>query len=162
MIATDYLLDKFGLTIITDVKLPSYLDAIIVKNNIYTKPGMSEKEQYCVIAEEVSHKIYTAGNILEKRSVSNEKQEVFAKRKTFDYLISLESLIECNNLGMRDFYEVADHLNITEEFLRSGIEYYKEKYGIMHFDKKTQSFFYFGSTIQIFKEDHGNLLEPFL
>ncbi|EAD5408020.1 toxin, partial [Listeria monocytogenes] len=31
--------------------------------------------------------------------------------------------------GFTDYYEVADFLEVTEEFLKHSIEYYKSKYG---------------------------------
>ncbi len=44
-------------------------------------------------------------------------------------MIGLIGLISAFNYGCRNRHEVADYLNVTEEFLQEALDAYKEKYG---------------------------------
>ncbi|MCT8978270.1 ImmA/IrrE family metallo-endopeptidase [Clostridium sp. CX1] len=104
----------------------------LYKNNkiIIDKKVVSDAEKRCILAEEIGHHFKTFGNILDQSDVSNVKKEKIARNWAYEKLVGIVSLINAFNLGIRNRYELAEHLNVTEEFLEEAILHYKEKYGM--------------------------------
>lgn len=98
-------------------------------NRIAIRKGMTEKEKKCVMAEELGHYYTGFGNILDQSPTANRKQEFHGRIYAYNKLVGLMGIIDayknnCMNLG-----ETAEHLDITEEFLKEALAYYKTKYG---------------------------------
>ena len=89
-----------------------------------------ESEKTCVLAEELGHYYTTVGDIMDQTDVSNRKQERRARIWAYHKLLSLNDLIDSYKHGCQNQFEIAEHLNITEEFLVDCLNYYKEKYGL--------------------------------
>ena len=103
-----------------------YCDGTIALNrDMYIK-----SEKTCVLAEELGHHYTTVGDIMDQTDVSNRKQERRARIWAYHKLLSLNDLIDSYKHGCQNQFEIADHLNITEEFLVDCLNYYKEKYGL--------------------------------
>ena len=81
------------------------------------------------LAEEIAHHDTNVGNILDQTNVANRKQERRTRLLAFDRLIGLRGLIRCFLAGDRNQYEVAERLEVTEEFLADALEMYRGKYG---------------------------------
>lgn len=103
-----------------------YCDGTIALN----KDMYIESEKACVLAEELGHHYTTVGDIMDQTDVSNRKQERRARIWAYHKLLSLNDLIDSYKCGCRNRFEIAEHLNVTEEFLVDCLEYYKEKYGL--------------------------------
>ncbi|MGJ8729321.1 ImmA/IrrE family metallo-endopeptidase [Listeria aquatica] len=144
-------IDTFNVHYLDD--MPRGLAAFIKHGTIFIKKGLPQKEERCYLEEEIQHYYYTAGNIVKQEKISDVKQEILARRKAHLVLIPFNLLIECYDLGLRTYYEVANYLNVTEKFLYEAVEHFKQKYGLMYYDKNTDCYFDFGSTIQIYKEE---------
>lgn len=86
-------------------------------------------EKACVIAEELGHYHTSIGDILDQSDVSNRKQEKLARKWAWDYLVSPKKLVQACENGCRSKFEIAEMLDITEDFLEEGLTFYKEKYG---------------------------------
>ena len=82
-----------------------------------------------VLAEELGHYHTSTGNILDQTNISNRKQEHHARLWAYDKLIGLSGIIKGFEAGCQSRYELAEHLNITEEFLQEAIDCYTAKYG---------------------------------
>lgn len=67
---------------------------------------------------------------MDQTDVSNRKQERRARIWAYHKLLSLDDLIDSYKFGCRNKFEIAEHLNVTEDFLVDCLEYYKEKYGL--------------------------------
>lgn len=89
-------------------------------------------EKTCVLAEELGHYHTTVGNILDQSEIHNRKQEVIARRWGYKRLVRIIELVNAYKSGVRNRYELAEYLNVTEEFLGECINYYKEKYGLCY------------------------------
>ncbi|WP_270997034.1 ImmA/IrrE family metallo-endopeptidase [Listeria seeligeri] len=151
---SDELKNEFSkLDFIIDKNLPKKFFAHIQNNIVHLNPDLTESQLKCTIVEEAMHYKYTAGDIVDLHSISDIKQEKFARRKAHEYLLSIETLVICYDSGYRTYYDVACFLNITESFLIEAVENYREKYGLMHY--KGDFIVNFGSTIQIFQEDNS-------
>ena len=97
--------------------------------------GISESldtvaERTCVLAEELGHHHTTVGNILDMTDISNRKQERQARLWGYDKLIGLRRLIEAYEHGCRDRYDLAEYLEVTDEYLQECIDCYRDKYGV--------------------------------
>lgn len=92
----------------------------------------TESEKNCVLAEEIGHHYTSYGDILDQNNIKSIKQEKRARNWGYEKLVRLSDLICAFEKGLRNKAELADYLNITEEFLEKAIEHYKEKYGICH------------------------------
>ncbi|MEQ6353979.1 ImmA/IrrE family metallo-endopeptidase [Lysinibacillus sp. M3] len=87
-------------------------------------------EKCCVLAEEIGHHHTTTGDILDLSSVENRKQELKARAWAYERLIPFSKIILAHNLHITNRYELADFLNVTEEFLDAALVWYKRKYGL--------------------------------
>lgn len=90
------------------------------------------KEKKCVLAEEMGHYHKTVGDILDQSNINNIKQEIIARRWSYEKLIGIVDIINAYRSGVKNRYELADYLDVTEEFLNEAIEYYKCKHGIYY------------------------------
>jgi len=104
-----------------------YADNIVCLNN--SIPTRTEKG--CVLAEEIGHYHTSSGNILDQSDVRNRKQELRARRWAYTKLVPLSSIVQAHKLGIRNKYEFADFLNVTEDFLSKAIEFYIDKFGLI-------------------------------
>lgn len=96
---------------------------IAVRKNIPTLKGKS-----CVLAEELGHYYTTVGNIIDMQDIRNVKQERKARAWAYDKMIGLTGLIRAYKHHCQSRYEVAEYLDVTEEFLCDALEYYKSRY----------------------------------
>jgi len=98
-------------------------------NRIAISRNLTETEKKCVLAEELGHHYTASGNILDQSSASNRKQELQGRVYAYNKLIGLRGIISANQAGCKNVFETADHLGVTEEFLREAIQCYHSKYG---------------------------------
>ena len=87
------------------------------------------KEKACILAEELGHHETSSGNILDLSNDSSRKQEHVARMWGYNKLIGLQGLIDAFEHRCEGLYEVADFLNVTEEYLIETINSYMHKYG---------------------------------
>lgn len=102
-----------------------YKNRIAIHNEIRTS-----SEKSCVLAEELGHHYTTVGNILDQSSVSNRKQELRARMWAYNKLIGLMGIIKSYEHGCQSYHEMAEYLDVTEEFLRDALKRYHQKYGV--------------------------------
>ena len=118
---------------VTDRKLGSerikglYCDGYIVLN---TNALKTTTEKTCVLAEELGHHYTTTGNILDQQEVTNIKQELHARTWAYNECVGLIGIIKAFEAGCKSLYEMADYLDVTEDFLKDALESYRRKYGI--------------------------------
>lgn len=100
---------------------------IAINKNLYT-----QTEKKCVLAEELGHYHTTYGDIIDQTKIENVKQEIIARRWGYEKLVGMVDIINAYRYGVRNRHELAEYLDVTEEFLCEAIEYYKRKYGICY------------------------------
>lgn len=117
--------------IIENADFKSEADALMKGNIIgINKKVKSQRKKSCILAEELGHYHTTVGNILNQSKSSNRKQELKARLWAYDKLIGLEGIIRAYQYGCQNYYEMADYLEVTEEFLLDTIEQYRSRYGV--------------------------------
>ncbi len=105
-----------------------YADRVIAINSKIETTA----EKVGVIAEELGHHYTTSGNILDQSKVENRKQETKARRWAYERCVGLIDLVQASKEGIRNAYELAEYLGVTEELLNEALNYYKEKYGLYY------------------------------
>lgn len=112
---------------LTDV---SGLKGLYYNGCVAIEQRLPNKEKSCVLAEELGHHYTTVGNILDQSSVSNRKQELRARMWAYNRQIGLLGIIKSYEYGCRSLYDMAEYLEVTEEFLKDALERYRQKYGM--------------------------------
>ena len=102
-----------------------YCDGVVA-----IRKDMNTTQKACALAEEMGHHYTTVGNILDMESIQNRKQERQARLHGYNRLIGLAGLIEAYEHGCQNRYEIAEFLEVTDEFLEDCINCYRDKYGI--------------------------------
>ena len=87
-------------------------------------------EKACILAEELGHHHTSVGNILDMDLTGNRKQERQARIWAFNKLIGLTGIVEAFEHGCQSRYEMAEYLDVTEEFLEECVACYRNKYGV--------------------------------
>ena len=87
-------------------------------------------EKTCVLAEELGHYHTSFGNIIDASNAQNQKQEMRARMWAYDRQVGLIGIVESFRAGCQTVSEMAENLEVTEEFLRDALERYRQKYGI--------------------------------
>lgn len=140
---------------VIEMQLSGY-SGLIEDNFIAIRKDMTDTEKACILAEELGHYHTTVGNILDQTSVENVKQERQARIWAYEKQVGLQGLVNCFEERCRNTYEMAEFLEVTEEFLKDALTYYRQKYGVC-----TQHHYYtifFEPTLLIHKNSNGEML----
>lgn len=89
----------------------------------------TNKKKACVLAEEIGHFHTGVGDIINQEDVDACKQEHKGRLWAYNKQIGLRGLISAFEYGCQNWNEVAEYLDVTEEFLHDCISCYCNKYG---------------------------------
>lgn len=102
-----------------------YGDNVIwINKNIYTST-----EKSCVLAEELGHYHTSNGDIIDQSIAESRKQEKQARSWAHKKLVPLDRIIDAYKEGINSKYELAEFLEVTEEFLLEAVKGYKDQHG---------------------------------
>ena len=104
-------------------------DGRIRGNRIAIRRDMQDARKACVLAEELGHYFTTAGDIMDQSDAGSRKQERRARIWAHDVQVGLDGIIAADAAGCVNLYEIADFLDVPEDFLWEAIGCYKERYG---------------------------------
>ena len=107
-----------------DLSEISGLKGLYYAGNIAIEKNLSSTEKSCVLAEELGHHYTTYGNIMDQKDIQNRKQELRARLYGYDMQIGLIGIIECYKHHCRSLYEMAEYLQVTEEYLQEQFHEY--------------------------------------
>jgi len=102
-------------------------NAIAISSSIDT-----DAEKRCILAEEIGHHYTSYGDILNSEDIENIKQEKRAKNWGYEKLVGVMDIVNAHKNRARSRHELAEYLNITENFLEESIQHYREKYGLYY------------------------------
>lgn len=106
------------------------LKGLYVENNIVINTNIEKNaEKKCVLAEELGHHYTTTGNILDQTDLNNRRQELRAREWGYKKLVTPNKIIKGIQDGAQNLYEMANMLDITEDFLNDALSYYINKHG---------------------------------
>ncbi|WP_195264064.1 ImmA/IrrE family metallo-endopeptidase [Clostridium sp. 1001275B_160808_H3] len=106
-----------------------------IGNLIIINNRVNEREKLCVLYEELGHFKLNVGDITDQSNINNIKQELTARRWSYENLVSLDKIIDAILSGIDNIYDLAENLNVTNDFLIQSIEHYKNKYGVYYVSK---------------------------
>ena len=121
--------DQAGLTV-KERPLQKH-DGLIRGNRIAIRKNIdNQAEKSCVLAEELGHHYTTTGNILEQSTnVINQKQEYRARLYGYNIQVGLIGIINAYEARCRNLHEMAECLDVPEDYLTEVIDCYRSKYG---------------------------------
>ena len=106
------------------------LKGVYIDGNVAINTSVnSNTEKTCVLAEELGHHHTSVGNILDMNDAYNRKQERQARLWGYNKLIGLSGIINAFRAGCQSRHEMAELLDVTEEYLQECIDCYRDKYG---------------------------------
>lgn len=120
--------NRIGLEVV-EKNFKSNAKGLCKGQKIGIRKNMSETEKACVLAEEIGHYYTTVGNILDQSGAGNRKQEMIARKWAVDKMISIEDIFRAAEQPCSTLYEIAEYLEVTEEFLLEALEVFKKRYG---------------------------------
>lgn len=100
-------------------------------NKIIINTNLTDKQKHSILAEELGHHFLTYGDITDQTKIQNRKQERIARNWGYEKIAGIIDIVNAFNNGIKTFYDMAEYLNVTEQFLTETIEHYKTKYGVM-------------------------------
>ena len=106
------------------------LHGLYIDGSIALHQGMDSAKTADTLAEELEHHYTTVGNILDQNSTANRKQEHLARLRAYNRRIGLSGIIQGYRAHCRSRYDLAEYLEVSEDFLQEALEYYREKYGV--------------------------------
>lgn len=102
-----------------------YVDDTITLNSNLS----NNTERRCVLAEELGHYYTSYGDIIDQSKIGNKQQERRARAWAYKKLVGIVKLVNAYKAGVRNRFELAGYLNVTEKFIDEALNYYKGKYG---------------------------------
>lgn len=102
-----------------------YKDGVILIDK-----NLSERRKAEVLYEELAHHKLTYGNILDQSKDINRKFENYARRYGYETALPLRIIVEVHNYGVSNLYELAEYVQLSEEYIAEILKHYKNKYGI--------------------------------
>lgn len=105
------------------------LKGFYVNGNIAIHKNLTTIEKACILAEELGHHYTTVGNILDQSDTGNRKQELRARMIAYDKMIGLIGIVGAYQHRCQSLVDMAEYLEVTEEFLKEALEQYRRKYG---------------------------------
>lgn len=100
-------------------------------NTVWVNSGIPTiAEKSCILAEELGHHYTSSGDILDQKELRNRKQEKRARNWAYERLVPLDGIVQAYKAGVSNRYEIAEFMNVTEDFLDTAIRHYSEKYGL--------------------------------
>ncbi len=121
--------DSLGL-IVKEKPLQGTDGRILNRRIAIRKDIPTQTEKSCVLAEELGHHYTSSGDILNQNIIANRKQEFRARVYGYNLLIGLRGIIQAYEAGCRNLYEMAEYLEVTEEYLKEALECYRKKHGV--------------------------------
>ncbi|EJG5601131.1 toxin [Staphylococcus pseudintermedius] len=111
-------------------KLKGNFKGIFANGAILIDKDLSNFQKHAVLAEEIAHYKYTYGNILDQSNMLNKKLELFARRKAYESVITLQGLIDAYHNGISNIHEMADFFEVNLGFVQECLSHYQNKYGL--------------------------------
>ncbi|WP_019636160.1 ImmA/IrrE family metallo-endopeptidase [Paenibacillus fonticola] len=115
--------------------LPEWLRGIYIESGVgnmilLNRNLETDRERKCILSEEMGHQHKTVGDITDQSKLENQQQELRARQWGYERLVPLSAIVQAFHARVRGRYEIAEFLDVTEEFLQASIDRYRNKYGL--------------------------------
>ena len=105
------------------VELSLQCEGFCCENYIFINRGLTYKEKNCILAEEIAHYLYTAGDITDQNDTAKRKAELFARRKAYEEIVPFENVVSLLRAG-EQIYDIAELYDLPEQYLREALGWY--------------------------------------
>lgn len=107
------------------------LRGLYIDGSIALHQGMDSATTADTLAEELEHHYTTVGDILDQYDTSNRKQEHLARLRAYNRRIGLSGIIQGYRAHCRSRYELAEYLEVSEDFLQEALTCYRENMAVL-------------------------------
>jgi len=111
-------------------RLPKFQPGLYINGKIFINSNLSETRKAEVLFEELAHHKLTYGNILDQSKWINRKFENYARRHGYEAALPIRIIVEAHHYGVSNLYELAQYVQLSEEYIVEILKHYKNKYGI--------------------------------
>lgn len=119
-----------GFDVIENFSFESDASGMVSNNTIVLSSSLqTSAEKACVLAEEIAHAELTATDITDMSGWQSRHEEIKARRRSHDKLVSIRGLLDAYEAGCQSRHESAEFLGVTEDFLQAAVDGYIAKYG---------------------------------
>lgn len=102
-----------------------YNDGRIKGNRIAIRKDIdTSRKKACVLAEELGHHATSAGDILNQNDANNRRQERAARKWAYEKIVPIENIRFALKDGHTEVWDMAEYLDVDEEFLREALKHY--------------------------------------
>ncbi len=99
---------------------------------VWINKSLSTNEKVAILAEEMGHHFTSSGNILDQKFINNRIQESRARFWSYVELLKEDDIkLAIKKSACRNMYELAEELNVDEEFLKETIKYYENNKAVL-------------------------------
>lgn len=112
------------------VHLPDGYKGFYSDDLILIDKSLSDTEKLENLYEELGHLKFTYGNILDQSSFNNRKFENYARRYGYENALPLNKIIDAYKYGVSSLYELAEYVQLSEEYVYTVLQHYKSKFGL--------------------------------
>ncbi|MGX1262958.1 ImmA/IrrE family metallo-endopeptidase [Rossellomorea marisflavi] len=113
-----------------EVKMQGRIKGLYSDDVIWINEAIdTDSEKYSILAEEFGHYNTSVGNIIDQSKLINRKQEQRARTWAYEYTIPISKIVSAHKAHVKNKFELAEYLGVTEDFVERTIERYIEKYG---------------------------------
>lgn len=99
-------------------------DGLYSDGCVWINKDIPASKKLAVLAEEIGHYETTVGDILDLSNTSNRKQELAARKWAYEKVLPLSAIETAVESGCRELWEIAEYLDIDEDFVREALKYY--------------------------------------
>lgn len=99
-------------------------DGLYADGCVWINKDMPTSKKLAVLAEEIGHYETSSGNILDQNNTSNRKQELAARKWAYEKVLPLSAIETAAKSGCQEVWEIAEYLDIDEDFAREALKYY--------------------------------------
>jgi hypothetical protein len=132
-----------------ETTFPDGLKGLYKNRRIGISKSLNNTEKKCTLTEELGHHFTSVGDITNQNCVNNRKQELRARIWAYNEQVGLLGIINAYENRCKNLLEIAEFLDVTEEFLSDALNYYKNKYGI--YVKIDNYILYFSPNLYVMK-----------
>lgn len=102
---------------------PMHCDGLYADGCVWINSHMTNARKACILAEEAGHYETSVGNILDMKNLNHAKQEHSARIWAYKKLLSIEKIYDAAAKGYTKPHEMAEYLDVDEEFLRGYLHW---------------------------------------
>ena len=107
------------------------LDGLYIDGHIALDSQLqTTAEKTSILAEEMGHHFTSVGDITNLQNVNSRQQELDARLWGYNRLIGLRGIIRAFEHHCQNRYEMAEYLDVTEDYLEEALACYRSKYGV--------------------------------